>query len=163
VHIATLDGGGGGGGGGGSSGPVTEGGRRLAGAAAIGGGEERPPHAVTAAACPGSAHGLREKGITGAARLEIREARLYRQQGHATFEEYCSKRWGWTRNRGDRMVQAAEVLNAIMPSGIIPPRNEAQARELPPLPDPAAALAPRLAPPAPWRRDGQRVACVIPQ
>jgi hypothetical protein len=73
----------------------------------------------------------------GAALLEIRDSRLYRAS-HATFEDYCQKRWGWTATHGRRLIEASEVAQ-IAPFGAI--ANEAQARELLPLKDQPAAIA----------------------
>ncbi|CCF84129.1 hypothetical protein NITHO_3110002 [Nitrolancea hollandica Lb] len=52
--------------------------------------------------------------------------RLYREAGYRTFEDYCQKRWGWTRQRAHQLMLAAEVSTTVD----IPPANEAQAREL---------------------------------
>ena len=70
----------------------------------------------------------------GVALLHIRDRRLYHET-HATFEEYCRERWGFTRERGRLLMRAAEVV-AELPTivGIAPPQNEAQARELARLP-----------------------------
>ncbi len=60
----------------------------------------------------------------------IREGRLYRAS-HATFEEYCEKRWEMSRAYAYRTIGAADVVESLSPIGDIPlPRNEAQARPL---------------------------------
>ena len=56
----------------------------------------------------------------------IRDRRLYRQD-YSTFEAYCRKRWGMTRQHVNRQIVAAEVAAALEPMGSIPER---QAREL---------------------------------
>jgi hypothetical protein len=81
-----------------------------------------------------------ERGVrtfieVGEALLEIRERRLYREQGFGTFEDYCEKRWGWHRRYGDRLIDAAVVAHNLSPMGLIP-QTERQTRELVPLPPP---------------------------
>ena len=76
-----------------------------------------------------------ERGLTtfvevGQALMEIRDQRLYREQ-YGTFEEYCRKRWGWSRIHVHRQIEAARVAS-LLPIGNTP-TNEAQARELVPL------------------------------
>jgi hypothetical protein len=71
----------------------------------------------------------------GQALLEIRKRRLYLEQGHASFEEYCRLRWGWHRRHAYRLIEAAEVVSALeaCPMGHTStrlPTNERQAREL---------------------------------
>jgi hypothetical protein len=43
----------------------------------------------------------------------IRDRRLYREQGFNTFEEYCAKRWGWTRQHAYFHIQAAAVVENV--------------------------------------------------
>lgn len=62
----------------------------------------------------------------GAALLEIRDGRLYRET-HTTFEAYCAGRWGFTDRRARQLMDAAEI------GTIVPVLNEGQARELSPL------------------------------
>lgn len=71
----------------------------------------------------------------GEALREIRDAGLYRPD-HATFEVYCQARWGMSRSYAHRTIEAASVT-ATLPNGN-KPTNEAQARELTRLADPAA-------------------------
>ena len=59
----------------------------------------------------------------GGALLSIRDQRLYKEQ-HATFEDYCRTRWGFSRQRAHQLIAAAEV------STIVDVQNEGQAREL---------------------------------
>jgi site-specific DNA-methyltransferase (adenine-specific) len=75
--------------------------------------------------------GLRTFVEVGNALREIRDSRLYRET-HATFEDYCRERWGWSRRHANRQIEAADVAVALGPTGPIPP-NERQARELVPL------------------------------
>jgi hypothetical protein len=77
--------------------------------------------------------GLRTFLEVGRAVLEIRERRLYREQGFDTFEDYCRQRWHWSKTHINRQINAAEVAGNLAPIGV-KPRNEAQARELAPLP-----------------------------
>ncbi len=81
--------------------------------------------------------GLRTFLEVGAALLEIRDGRLYRQD-YGTFEDYCRDRWGFSRVQAHRLIEASEVV-AMLPIGDTThlPRNEAQARELARIPDPA--------------------------
>jgi hypothetical protein len=55
--------------------------------------------------------GLQTFVEVGNALMEIREHKLYRSFG--TFEEYCQKRWGWTRQRAYQLVGAAQVANNL--------------------------------------------------
>lgn len=79
----------------------------------------------------------------GNALLEIRDARLYRND-YATFEDYCRERWGFSRSRAHRLIEAAETRNILLPTGNILPQTERQAR-------PLTALEPDLQIEA-WRR-----------
>jgi hypothetical protein len=72
--------------------------------------------------------GLQTFVEVGAALLEIRDGRLYRET-HASFEAYCRERWNFTGRRGRQLIAAAEV------GTVVPIENEAQARELAPLLD----------------------------
>lgn len=89
--------------------------------------------------------GLRTFFEVGAALVQIRDQRLYRER-HTTFEAYCQERWGMTRRHADRLIQGSEVVREIgahraegdealdardetnWSEGL--PQNEAQAREL---------------------------------
>jgi hypothetical protein len=44
----------------------------------------------------------------GMALAEIRDSRLYRRE-YGGFEEYCRKKWGWTRQHAYRLIEAAPV------------------------------------------------------
>jgi hypothetical protein len=69
----------------------------------------------------------------GAALLEIRDSRLYREQ-YSSFDDYTRERWGWSRVHAHRVIEASEVIGAL-PIGSRP-ANEAQARELAKAKDP---------------------------
>jgi len=70
----------------------------------------------------------------GAALAEIREERLYRET-HATFEDYCQARWGWSRQRSAQLIQASAVVGTLSTIVDKPPQNEGQARELAKVPE----------------------------
>ena len=69
---------------------------------------------------------------TGLALAEIRDQRLYRVD-FATFEDYCQKKWNWTRQRSNQLIDAARVA-VNLTTIVVKPLNEAQARELVRLP-----------------------------
>lgn len=48
----------------------------------------------------------------GHALKEIRESRLYRLK-YATFEEYCQKRWDFSRMRASQRIRATETFEAL--------------------------------------------------
>ncbi|MHB1774988.1 MAG: hypothetical protein ACYCU7_03210 [Acidimicrobiales bacterium] len=68
----------------------------------------------------------------GRALLEIRDRRLYREDGYPTFEMYCRERWGWSRQHAYRLIDGGWVAELVSPAGDIPPA-ERVARELSPL------------------------------
>lgn len=72
------------------------------------------------------ARGLQTFVEVGAALLEIRESRLYRET-HASFGAYLEDRWQMSRQRGYQLIDAAEV------STVVDVASERQARELVPL------------------------------
>ena len=47
----------------------------------------------------------------------IRDRRGYRHAGFSTFEQYLQQRWGWSRQRGYQLMQAAEVVMAGILAG----------------------------------------------
>jgi hypothetical protein len=79
--------------------------------------------------------GIIERGLqtfveVGAALTLIREQGLYRTS-HPTFDEYCKERWGWSDRRARQLMEASEVVGTLAETGtIVPPENEAQAREV---------------------------------
>ena len=76
--------------------------------------------------------GLQTFVEVGLALLDIRDRRLYRL-GHATFEDYCQKRWDFTYQRANQLIDAAKVAGALTTTVVKAPTNEAQARALAPL------------------------------
>jgi hypothetical protein len=65
----------------------------------------------------------------GRALMEIRDRRLYREQGFSTFEVYCRKRWNFSRQRGHQLITAVAVADNV--STVVDSRpTERQAREL---------------------------------
>jgi hypothetical protein len=75
--------------------------------------------------------GLRTFLQVGRALVEIRERRLYRSAGHATFADYTKQRWGMSRGHAYRTIDAARVVGILQEASVEPlPVNEAQAREL---------------------------------
>lgn len=66
----------------------------------------------------------------GSALAEIRDGRLYRAT-HPSFGAYCQDRWGFSKQHGLRLIDAADVADDLAPVGAV--ANEAQARELVPL------------------------------
>lgn len=84
--------------------------------------------------------GQRVFAAIGARLVRVREGRLYRED-HATFDDYCRKRWGFRREVADRFIRAAAVQNALNPIGLTRPLTESVAREYAPLlTDPDALL-----------------------
>jgi hypothetical protein len=73
--------------------------------------------------------GLKSFVEVGTALWKIRDQHRYREQGHATFEEYCDKRWKMSRFYAHRVIDASEVAANLLPMGNIP-QTERQAREL---------------------------------
>jgi len=78
-------------------------------------------------------HGLQKYIEVGLALLTIRDRKLYREQGHTTFEDYCQKRWGWSRVRAHQMIDGARVAGLLTTVNTAPPETERQARELTPI------------------------------
>lgn len=72
--------------------------------------------------------GLAAYRDAGEALKTIRDAKLYRTVCD-TFENYCRQRWQMDDNHARRLIQAAEVAQNLMPSGMVP-RNEKTARPL---------------------------------
>ena len=84
----------------------------------------------------------------------IRQRRLYRAT-HATFQDYCVERWGFSRGAADKMIAGGDALEVLaeLPA---PPLNEAQARVLSKV-DPAKreAVMSRAVADAPRKPDGK--------
>ena len=47
----------------------------------------------------------------GLALAEIRDLRLYKRE-YSGFEEYCRKKWGWTKQHAYRLIEAAPVAKS---------------------------------------------------
>jgi hypothetical protein len=45
----------------------------------------------------------------------IRDERLYKADGYKTFEDYCRKKWDWSRSRAYQIIDSAE-LRMVLPS-----------------------------------------------
>lgn len=75
--------------------------------------------------------GLKSFRRVGEALRLIRDSRLYRE-GYATFEEYCQTRWGFSRSRAHRLIEATDTVDELLPMGNIDelPASERQARAL---------------------------------
>jgi hypothetical protein len=69
----------------------------------------------------------------GAALTQVRDKRLYREE-YGTFEEFCQAEYGWTRQRAAQLIGASEVVESLSTTVDTLPTNEAQARELAPVP-----------------------------
>jgi hypothetical protein len=71
----------------------------------------------------------------GNALLEIRDARLYRDE-QSTFEDYCEIRWGLGVRRAQQIMLAARTVLELPAEMRTTVRNEAQVRELAKVPKP---------------------------
>lgn len=76
--------------------------------------------------------GLQTFRDVGAALLEIRDSRLYRET-HSSFEAYCAERWGMNRLRAYQLMDSAKVVTLLGDPAEL--TNEAQAREFATLTD----------------------------
>jgi hypothetical protein len=80
-----------------------------------------------------------ERGIgtfieVGNALMAIRDGRLYRETGYASFDAYCRERWGMGRSHAYHLIDASEVA-AVLSTNVHTVSSEGQARELVPLRD----------------------------
>ncbi len=66
----------------------------------------------------------------GHALREIKERNAFQLRGFKTFDEYCSKTFGFSERNGYRMIAAAETAKKIEDATGDKPRNEATARVL---------------------------------
>jgi hypothetical protein len=77
----------------------------------------------------GELEGVIERGLAtfvdvGAALLEIRDSRLYRES-HATFEDYCRERWGLSTTFAYDIIISAKVVGQLSAIADTPlPRSE---------------------------------------
>ena len=80
----------------------------------------------------------------GMALARIRDSRAYRET-HATFEDYCSKRWSLTRTRAYELMQAGAVATVVSEISNTPVEREGR-----PCPDAVrydtAPIGPAVAP-----------------
>lgn len=80
--------------------------------------------------------GLQTFYEVGAALLDIRDRRLYKEYG--SFEEYCRTKWGFQRRQANLLIQATQVVENIKMGSIDPilPESEGQIRPLSQLKEP---------------------------
>lgn len=64
----------------------------------------------------------------GTALLQIRDGRLYRAT-HDTFEAYCRERWSMSRHYANRLIEASNIAENLVPVGT-KPTSERQVRPL---------------------------------
>jgi hypothetical protein len=76
--------------------------------------------------------GLQTFKEVGAALMEVRDSRLYREDW-PSFEAYCQARWQMERQRAYQLIGAVEVVEALPEATRNLVRNEATARELVPI------------------------------
>jgi hypothetical protein len=69
----------------------------------------------------------------GPALLQIRNQELWKDD-YESFDDYCKKRWGWTRSTADRLIVASETVKSLPPNvqGLL--TTEGAIRELAPVP-----------------------------
>ncbi len=65
----------------------------------------------------------------GLALAEIRDLRLYRRE-YGGFEEYCRRKWGWSKPYCTQLITAAAVVEALPATTKVAIATESQAREL---------------------------------
>ena len=68
----------------------------------------------------------------GTALSEIRDSRIYRTT-FKTFEDYCQKRWEFSRQYVNKIISASEVVSNLE-TNVSKPKTESQARPLAKLP-----------------------------
>jgi len=73
--------------------------------------------------------GLKSFVETGAALMEIRDRRFYRET-HGTFEDYVKDRFRISRAYASRQINGSQTRTALLPVGNILPTNESQCRAL---------------------------------
>jgi hypothetical protein len=74
--------------------------------------------------------GLESFVEVGNALAEIKARNGFMLRGAKTFDEYCSKTFGFSERNGYRMIAAAETAKKVEDAVGEKPRNEAAAREL---------------------------------
>jgi hypothetical protein len=75
------------------------------------------------------ASGIEAFRDVGQALKHVRDFRLYRAT-HATFEDYCRDRWGWSARRGYQLMDAADAIAGLSPECEPLVHTERAAREL---------------------------------
>ena len=90
------------------------------------------------------ARGLGTFVEVGRALQAIRDGRLYRAH-HGTFEAYCQERWRIGRAHAYRLMESAQVIDALSPVGDTTGLSERQARELAPMRHDPDAMSAALA------------------
>lgn len=75
------------------------------------------------------ADGIEAFRDVGIALKHVRDNRLHRAT-HATFEDYCRERWGWSARRGYQLMDAAEAIAGLSPECEPMVHTERAAREL---------------------------------
>lgn len=83
--------------------------------------------------------GVIERGLAtfvevGNALVAIRDGKKYKATD-GTFEEYCDRRWGFSRRRSYQLMEAAETAALVSTDVHISPQSEGQIRSLAPLAD----------------------------
>ena len=68
--------------------------------------------------------------LAGTALAKIKEGKKYKDAGYKTFEDYCDKRWGFSRVHAHRLMTAVEITQNLLPTGNIIPTAESQIRPL---------------------------------
>lgn len=68
--------------------------------------------------------------LAGESLRSIRDGKLYRSRGYATFEDYCETRWQVSRQHALRLMNAASIQEILTPIGVILPANESIVRPL---------------------------------
>lgn len=67
----------------------------------------------------------------GAALMEIRDRRLYKERAYKSFNDYTTEHLGFQRAHAHRLIEAAVAVKELSPVGdTFAPVNERQAREL---------------------------------
>lgn len=77
--------------------------------------------------------GLKTFFEIGLCLIEIRDRKLYKEQGYSRFNDYCKIRWGWNDSRARQLIGAVKTVTIVTHSGLTPPKTESQVRELTPL------------------------------
>jgi hypothetical protein len=78
-----------------------------------------PPSGVTSETVSGAVieRGMQTFVEVGRALNQIREGKLYREQGHGTFEEYCQIRWGMKRSQAYNYISACDLVENVHSTG----------------------------------------------